>query len=467
MPPVDSSPPIDLEDFVDSRKVGRFHVLILTLAGSVMFLDGLDTQAISFIAPVAAREWGLPVSALGPIFSASILGLMIGYLLLSPLATRVGHRSLVLLSSAVFGLFTVVSAFAADESHLILLRLVTGIGLGGAIPSAVALASEFAPKRCRSTCVMGIYCCYAFGFVVASLVSGPVIRVVGWQGMFVICGSLPLVLLVALALLLPDSPSRLLRDAKTAARGRQVLRRLSPGSDVDRVAVPGFLGASNPQSPRSVLLDPVRRSWLPRTLLLWLAFMINLGVFYAVQSWLPTIARENGATAGTAATATALMMVGGILAAGLIGPAMDRRGPFAVLTIVYLAAAVLLTGMGLSFSGPAAALLVAAFLAGTCVVGGQMSVIALATVLYPTTIRSTGVGWALGMGRVGGILAPLMVGYALGGSRMEVVFVTMGSVMLLASIAVALLARSHRGSDHSGTSRATRGTSEIGPVQAA
>jgi AAHS family 4-hydroxybenzoate transporter-like MFS transporter len=401
-------------------------------------------------------------------FSASILGLMIGYLLLSPLATRLGHRSLVLLSCALFGVATVLSALAAGELHLVLLRLVTGVGLGGAIPSAVALVSEFAPRRRRSTCVMGIYCCYAFGFVVASLVSGPFVRDVGWRGMFVLCGVLPLVLLVALVLLLPDSPGRLLRNQKTAVRGRQVLQRLAPGTDVSRIARQASAAASDPQPARSVLLDPVRRAWLPRTLLLRLAFVINLGVFYAAQSWLPTIAQQNGATAGTAATATAAMMVGGILAAGLIGPAMDRRGPFAVLTVVYLVAAVFLLGMGLSFSGPPVALLGAAFLAGTCVVGGQMSVIALATVLYPTTIRPTGVGWALGIGRVGGIVAPLIVGYALGsGGDVETVFTIMGSAMLLASIAVLLLARSNRRAGFSGSPRAGVDPGGVGSVEAA
>ena len=468
MSPADSSRPSDLENFLDNRKVGRFHALLLALTGSVMFLDGLDTQAISFIAPVAAREWGLPLSALGPMFSSSILGLMIGYLLLSPLATRIGPRSLVLLSTTLFGLFTVISAFAVDEVQLVLLRLVTGIGLGGAIPSAVALAGEFAPRRRRSTFVMGIYCCYAFGFVVASLVSGPIIDGIGWHGMFVLCGSLPLVLVAVLAVLLPDSPRWLLRDEETAGRGGQVLRRLAPDTDVSRIAVRTSTDVPDPQRPRSVLLDPIRRDWLSRTLLLWLAFMINLGVFYAAQSWLPTIARQAGATAGTAATATALMMVGGILAAGLIGPAMDRRGPFAVLAIVYLVSAVLLIGMGLSFSGPPVALLAAAFLAGTCVVGGQMSVIALATVLYPTAIRSTGVGWALGIGRVGGILAPLMVGWALGGgSPALVVFATLGSAMLLAGVAVLLLARSHRRVESDDSSRARDRTREIGSAEAA
>ncbi|GLZ50638.1 MFS transporter [Actinomycetospora sp. NBRC 106378] len=437
-------PQVVLDDVIDRRKVGRFHLLVLALTGSVMFLDGLDTQVIAFIAPVVAREWGLPVAALGPIFSASIVGLMIGYLALSPLANRFGQRNVVLASTAMIGVFSIASAFAADDVQLILLRLATGIGLGGAIPSTIAIVSEYAPARRRSSFVMGIYACYAFGFVVASLLSGPITRAIGWRGMFVLCGVLPLIAVIALALLLPESPSRLLRSEATI-RFAQVCRRVAPEVDPGTVVLGPEGRAARAVSARSVLTELLQRRWIARTLLLWLAFIVNLGVFYAVLSWLPTIAVQSGTSAGVAAGGTALLMVGGIIAAAIIGPAMDRRGPFTVLAIVYLLGSVLLLGFALAFSAGSSAFLISAFLVGTCVAGGQMSVIALSAQLYPNLIRSTGVGWALGVGRIGGIVAPLVVGLAIGvGVSAQTVFTVMGLAMAVAGVAVVLLGRAHR-----------------------
>ncbi|MFI5610269.1 MFS transporter [Amycolatopsis sp. NPDC051903] len=433
---------VRLDELIDGRPVGGFHFLVLALTGLVMFLDGLDTQAISFVAPAVAREWSLPVAALGPIFSASIVGLMIGYLVLSPLANRVGHRRLVIVSTALFGVFTLLCALAGNETQLIVLRLLTGAGLGAAIPSAVALASEFAPARRRSTFVMFIYCWLALGFVAASLISGAVIPAWGWRPMFVLGGVLPLLLALVLLGFLPDSPSYLL--PRDAARARATLCRVDPQLDPQTQVLPAER-AGSPVKARSPLVELLRRHWLASTALLWLAFMLNLGVFYAVQSWLPTILGRLGHAPSTAVLATALTTIGGIAAALVIGPLMDRRGPFGTLGVVYLLGAVFVSVLAFAVTGQSWLVLGAAFLAGTCVTGGQMSVVALATVLYPPRIRPTGVGWALGIGRIGGILGPLLVGFALGGGAApRTVFVVMGVVFLVASGAVLALARVSR-----------------------
>lgn len=429
---------VRLDDLIDSRPVGRFHVALLASTGSVMFLDGLDTQAISFVAPVVAKEWHLPLAALGPLFSASIVGLMVGYLVLSPLANRIEHRRLIVLSVAIFGVFTLLCSVAGDENQLIAFRFLTGVGLGGAIPSAVALTSEFAPARRRSTFVMFIYCWLALGFVAASLLSGVVIPEWGWRAMFVIGGVLPLVLAVVLMRFLPSSPSHLLRHGAEPARVHDTLRRVAPDLDASTAVV-----AAERQTPGSApIVELLRRRWLLSTILLWVAFSLNLGVFYAIQSWLPTILGRLGHETSTAIAATALTTVGGILAAMIIGTSMDRRGAFGTLGVVYLLGAALVALLGFALTGSGAFLLVAALLAGTCVTGGQMSVIALAAVLYPPRLRSTGVGWALGIGRAGGIVGPLVVGVALGsGVAPRSVFLVMAVAFLVASGTVFTLAR--------------------------
>ena len=442
-----TAPPTQrLDDLIDGRPVGRFHVLVLALTGSVMFLDGLDTQAISFIAPAVAGEWGLPVAALGPIFSASIAGLMIGYLAIAPLATKFGHRTVVIVSTALFGLVTIACAAAADGTQLLALRLLTGVGLGAVIPSAVGLASEFAPARRRSTFVMIIYCWLAAGFVAASLVSGAIIPAWGWRTVFVLAGALPLVLVLVLLRYLPESPSYLV--TRRPERAHATLRRLDPQLQPQTRLVLGDV--RHDADRRAPLVELFRRHWLLSTGLLWLAFMLNLAVFYAVQSWLPTILGQLGQPASVSVTATALTTVGGIVAASVIGPMMDRRGPFTTLAVVYLLGAVFMTGFAGVISGASSQLLLAAaFLAGTCITGGQMSVIALAAVLYPPRIRSVGVGWALGIGRIGGIGGPLAVGFALGaGHPPRAVFLVMAAGLLVAAAAVVALARTSRSVRH-------------------
>ncbi|WP_306921451.1 MFS transporter [Arthrobacter globiformis] len=435
---------VRLTDVIDNRPLGRFHYLILFLSGAVMFLDGFDTQSISFAAPVIAKEWGLPVAALGPILSAAIVGLMVGYLVLSPLANRVGNRRVVIVCTAMFGSLTLASALAMEPNHLIAFRFLTGAGLGAVIPSVVSLTSEFAPKRRRSSFVMFIYCWLALGFVAAGISSGFIIPLLGWRMMFVIGGLVPLVLLGFLIRYLPESPRFLLREVDGQRRVRAILQRLQP----DLPAAANIVNdGENHASKRAKtqVAELFRRKWLISTILLWLAFVANLAAFYSIQSWLPTIVGSLGRAPEIVIAATVLTTIGGIVAAAAIGPAMDRINPFGTLGAVYLLGAVFVVALGAVLGAGAEMLLVTAFFTGACVTGGQMSVIALATVLYPPHMRSAGVGWALGMGRLGGIAGPLLVGVALGGGiAPQQVFLVMAGALVIAGVSVLVLGRMHR-----------------------
>ncbi|MET3935639.1 MFS transporter [Arthrobacter sp. OAP107] len=188
-----------------------------------------------------------------------------------------------------------------------------------------------------------------------------------------------------------------------------------------------------------------RRKWLISTILLWLAFVANLAAFYSIQSWLPTIVGSLGRAPEIVIAATVLTTIGGIVAAAAIGPAMDRISPFGTLGTVYLLGAVFVVALGAVLGAGTEMLLVTAFLTGACVTGGQMSVIALATVLYPPHMRSAGVGWALGVGRLGGIAGPLLVGVALGGGiAPQQVFLVMAGALMIAAVSVLILGRMHR-----------------------
>jgi AAHS family 4-hydroxybenzoate transporter-like MFS transporter len=372
-----------------------------------MFLDGFNTQAISYIVPALSKEWHLPREILGSIFSAALVGLMVGYLAVAPLSSRFGHKRMMLASTLVFAIFTMLTVFCTNVTELIALRFLTGIGLGAAAPSAIALTCEFAPKRLRSTFVLLVYCGFSLGFVVAGVAAGALMPSPGWKALMMVGAIAPLALLVALAWLLPESLAFLQRQPDPAPRMRAVFVRLFPRLDVPSNATFRFEDVSD---RRASVVDLVRGRTSAGTLLLWVIFFLNLAEFYFIQSWLPTMLTGLHYAPSTVVWATAMPTIAGVVSAVPLGLAMDRVGPYTTLAVTYVAGTVFLWLVGGAFSGSVAWLMVTVFCAGFCISGGQKSVIALAAVYYPLDLRSTGVGWALGIGRLGGIAGPLIAG---------------------------------------------------------
>ncbi|MDB5555677.1 MAG: tpaK [Variovorax sp.] len=428
----------DVPSFINSRRTGAMQYAIVILCGLVMFLDGFDTQAISYIAPSIAKEWNLSREFLGPIFSSALTGLMVGYLLVSPLSDRFGHRKLVVISTFSFAVLTFTTIYATNVTELMVLRFVTGIALGSVIPSAIALTTEFSPSRLRATFVLAIYCGFSLGFVAAGAVAAWAIPEYGWRSMLWIGATAPVIVGILALIFLPESMDFLIRTKAQPENVWRVVRR------VDR-ALPErgpSQFATDVAEQRSAVGSLFSSGRAAGTIVIWLVFMLNLAEFYALQSWLPSILGNVGYSLSTVALATSLTTIGGIVAAFAIGPAMDRIGPYGSLATVYLAGVLFVVFFGASIGGPEWLLHATAFCAGFCISGGQKSVIALAAIYYPTPIRSTGVGWALGIGRLGGIGGPLLLGalLAYGLSAQHILYAT-AVPMLLAGLLVALLGR--------------------------
>lgn len=414
---------VRIPELIDSRRTGRFQAGTVLLCGLVMFLDGFDTQAINYMAPAISADWGLEKADLGPIFSAALVGLMIGYLLVAPLSDKFGHKRLVLGGVLLFALSTLASVWVQTEAQLLVLRLVTGIGLGAATPSTIALTAEYSPKKVRASFVLAIYCGFSLGFVAANYVSDWLIPAHGWRSVFLVGAAAPLLLTLILAWRLPESLSFLVRHERHAA-AYALCRKIDRGLPAKQA--PRVETESEARGKRVRLRDVVGGGQLLGTLLLWLVFATNLAMFYGLQSWMPTILTEQGYSSSTLATAASMTTIGGIAIAFVIGPAMDRLGAFGALSTLYFVGCGFLTVMSLTLGAPVWVLLIAIFLIGCSVSGGQKSVIALAAVFYPVEVRSTGVGWALGIGRIGGILGPMLVGAMLaGGWSAEQFFLTM------------------------------------------
>ncbi|HCF1642818.1 MFS transporter [Pseudomonas stutzeri] len=440
------SKPLQLPQFVDERRVSPFQYGVIILCGLVMFLDGFDTQAISYMAPYIAQEWSLSKPMLGPIFSSSLAGLMVGYLVLTPLSERFGHKKAIIVSTIVFSLCTLASVWATNVTELMVLRFITGIGLGAAAPSAIAMTGEYSPKRLRATFVLAIYCGFSLGFIAAGLAAGWFIPHYGWRSMFWVGGLAPLMLVPVLFRFLPESMVFMIKNKVPPQQILSVFRKID--ASVGQQSKPVFVVEALEQGQHGALASLFTRDRIMGTVLLWLVFAINLGEFYALQSWLPSIMTGLNYPMSTVVMATTLTTVGGIAAAFITGPSMDRLGAYKTVGILYLVGFVFVALTGMAFNSPLWVLLSANFLAGCCISGGQKSLIALAAVFYPAPMRSTGVGWALGIGRIGGIAGPIVVGAALGiGWSPSAVFYGMAIPMLIAGLLVLFLGRRYGNSN--------------------
>jgi len=397
--------PVDVADFIDRQPVGRFQLKLLLTCAAVLFLDGFDTQAIGYVAPALAKEWGLTKGALGPVFSAGLFGLMIGALVFGPLADRIGRKKIIIFSTLAFGVGALVTAFVQDVNTLLAIRFLTGLGLGGAMPNAVAMTSEFSPHRRRATMVMIMFCGFSLGAAVGGLLAAALIPQFGWRSVFVVGGVAPLLLVPILALRLPESVRFLALTGRANGRVAELLGFISPKAMFAAgtqfvVHEPGLAGIP--------VLHLFRDGRTLVTLLLWVVFFMSLLDLYFLTNWLPTVLNDLGASVSQAAAIGSMLQVGGVVGTFALGSVIDRFS-FRALALVYFIAVFAVGAIG-QLGHSIVFVTMAIFAAGFCMVGGQIAANALAATFYPTSIRATGVGWALGIGRVGSIIGPLVGG---------------------------------------------------------
>jgi AAHS family 4-hydroxybenzoate transporter-like MFS transporter len=432
-----SATTVDVAEFIDAQPVGGFQVRLLLTCAAVLFLDGFDTQAIGYVAPALAKEWGLGKAALGPVFSAGLFGLMIGALLFGPLADRVGRKRIIILSTLAFGMGALATAFVQDVSLLITIRFLTGLGLGGAMPNAIALTSEFNPRRRRATMVMNMFCGFSVGAALGGLLAAAMIPHFGWRSVFVVGGAAPLLLAPILALKLPESVRFIALTGEADSRVAQLLGLVNPKATF--AAATRFV-VDEPELSGIPVKHLFKGGRTLATLLLWVVFFMSLLDLYFLSNWLPTVLNDLGASVSEAAAIGSMLQVGGVVGTIALGSIIDRFS-FRALALVYFVAVFAVGAIG-QFGDSAILVTAAIFAAGFCIVGGQIAANALAAGFYPTSIRATGVGWALGIGRIGSIVGPLVGGalLSLNWSAGEV-FLAAACAALCAALAAFSLSR--------------------------
>lgn len=393
-------------EIIERGKLGAFQIRILLLCALAVVFDGFDVQAMGFVAPAIRQEWQVAPAVLGPIFSASLFGMVLGSLLLSALADRIGRRPVLIGAVLASGVITLASSRAESVHALLLLRFLTGIALGAILPNALALVSEYIPGRYKTTLVMLIACCLSIGAAIGGATAALLIPGWGWRAVFVVGGIGPIAIGVTMLFLLPESLAVLLARAQGRAPALRILRRIAPdlqASDEARI-VQG--GARHEGMPVRHLFSEGRTR---TTLLLWLMHFANLAILYFLANWLPTLVREAGMPMQTSVIAGSIMQGASVLGALCLSRLITRHGFFRVLPASYLTGAAAIALIGQVATSPNA-LFGVVFVVGFCAIGGLNGINALAVASYPASLRATGIGWALGLGRFGSILAPLLGG---------------------------------------------------------
>lgn len=397
--------PVDIEQVIDGAKLGPLHWRVLALCGLVTLLDGYDIQAMASSTPSLAADWHVQPGDLRWIITAALIGIAASALLVSPLGDYFGRRAVLLSSFAVVGIATLLAATAHTPDELFAWRFVTGIGLGASLPNALALTAEFAPTRSRTLLVALMACGISLGAATSGFLAPVVIEYGGWRAVFA-TGGIVAVLAWLPLFALPESLRFLVARRRDPRLIGKLLERLdrshrhAEGTAYIMRAVPaGKLSVSQLLTPQLA----------PATLLLWLVFFLNLGLLYLLSSWLPTLLKESGLPLAVSLRIAAMFQIGGVVGGFGLAWLMQRWGPFIVLSASYALTAAALAMLGAEIREPALTTLLIAVM-GNGVVGGQVALNVLSATLYPTTARATGVGWALGMGRFGGIIAPLAAG---------------------------------------------------------
>ena len=407
----------DVGAVLDAARFRGLPLLVMIFTAIIMVLDGFDIQIIGFAAPAIALEFGITRSDLAPALAASLIGMAIGAFTLGPVGDRIGRRNALLLSVAIFGACTLATAFTSSVTALTAWRFVTGLGLGGALPNATALMAEFAPPRVRSQAIAASIVGVPVGGMIGAAIGAEVIPAFGWRAMFVLGGALPLVALVLVYFVLPESPRFLVarrpeRKEQLASILNRVIgtRRFTAG---DQFVLRSDASLPAGQSDAGVFSP----AFLRDTIAVWVMFAANLFAVYCFFNWTPVVLTSLGLDLGTAVRGSLVFNTAGVVGSLACAWVISRLGSRVPIAVVGLCGAVAVAyvgqligraepaGLEAAASFPIVAAMLGIAVAGFAIVGVQVALFSVAANVYPTACRSSGVGWAAGIGRLGAVIS--------------------------------------------------------------
>jgi len=422
----------EIEHVLENQRLGSLQIRVAVICGLIQMCDGFDVNSIGWSVPLLTHAWHLPPAAFAVAFLWSNIGVMAGALLAGPIGDRFGRKPLLMFSMLLFGIASLASATSTSLPFLAGTRFFTGAGIAGGFAGTVALTGDYTPQRLRAMIIMLTFT----GAPLGGLFGGLVVSLLldhgfGWPSIYILGGSLPLVLLAITAAWLPESPRFLAARTKLAPHQQALLQRL----------------AIEPGQPHGVDLartNPIRmlfgEGYALQTTLLWIIFFCSLLNLFLFIFWLPEVLHLLGMTPAQSVRATTLYPLGGLLAVCYLGWAIDRFGTRRSLAVNFAAGIIFVSTIAL-VAMPYAALLAVVLLSGMTVLGSQTGLNAACGKLYPARMRVSGYGFATGVGRLGGIAAAPLGGFLLSrGLPPTFIFLTAGFFAAIAAAATAMLA---------------------------
>ncbi|MDT4826096.1 4-hydroxybenzoate transporter PcaK [compost metagenome] len=398
---------IDVHEIIDNARFSPFHWMVMCWCALLLIFDGYDLFIYGVVLPVLMKEWGLTPLQAGALGSYALFGMMFGALVFGSLADKIGRKKGIAICFVLFSGFTVLNGFAGSPTEFGICRFMAGLGIGGLMPNVVALMNEYAPKRLRSTLVAIMFSGYSLGGMLSAGVGIYMLPRFGWEAMF-FAAILPLLLLPLILWYLPESVGFLLRQGRTE-QARAILKRLDPNAgigDQDQLVLNEVKVQGAP------VLELFREGRGLRTVMIWVAFFCCLLMVYALSSWLPKLMANAGYSLGSSLSFLLALNFGGMfgaIAGGFLG---DRFNLPKVVVAFFIVAAVSISLLG--FKSPTPVLYLLIGIAGATTIGTQILLYATAAQFYGLAFRSTGLGWASGIGRNGAIVGPLLGGALLG-----------------------------------------------------
>lgn len=425
---------IDLHKLADDARFNRFHGLVLFWCALIIVFDGYDLSVVGIALPSIMSNMGVDATNAGFMVSSALFGMMFGAIFLGTIADRIGRRWAVAICVGLFSIFTAAAGLAGDPFTFGAMRFLAGLGIGGVMPNVVAHMTEYSPRKIRATLVTLMFSGYAVGGIIAAILGKSFIEAYGWQSVFFAAG-LPVLLIPVILKSLPESMPFLLAKGRTEEL-RKIVSKLDPSYQPlagDRFVVPA---EDRADSAAIKHLFSEGRGF--STAMFWIAFFMCLFMVFALSSWLTKLMAGAGYSLGSALTFVLVLNVGAM--AGAIGGGWlaDRFHIKYVLAGMYALAAVSLVLLG--YKMPTPALFVLVGLAGASTIGTQIVANAYTGQFYPMAVRSTGLGWALGVGRSGAILAPILIGVLVGMSLpLHQNFIAIAIPAVIGMIAVLLI----------------------------
>jgi MFS transporter, AAHS family, 4-hydroxybenzoate transporter len=447
---------IELSAVIDARPLGGFQIRVALLCTLALLLDAFDSTSIGFVAPRLTAVWHLPPGALGPVFAWGFFGQLLGAVIAGPVADRLGRRGVLIAGLIEFGLGALATTRAYSLESLLVLRVVTGLGLGAAAPNAIALVTEISPAARRSFMLAVALCGMTVGAATAGLVAARLLPQYGWTSVFAAGGILPLALAPLLVMWLPESPHFLALAGNRDAAIFAMLRKINP-----TVPATGHFVVAETRATGLSIQHLFRDGRSLTTILLWIVVFMNNFLIYVFASWLPSLARASGLTEQASVLTGVDMNVGGFAGTIAMGWLLGRFPIERLMGINYVMAAAFI-GLLALVAGHGTPMGLFAAAAGFCIVGGQTGANALLAYRHPTSLRATALSFGLAIGRVASIVGPLGAGWVISvGWSTRSTFLLAVIPSLCASMAVLCLGR-HHASQRVAASELDLGTESVG-----